>query len=393
MGRHRSFPPTPRVHQGKVRVWWNGRYWHLGRADEADWKAEYVRVCDVWLTDPNAVPHAPDDYLLSELCRDYIVSDAVPAHRKPQVRWVVKLLLASHADQTVAEFGPRALGAWQSALGRMTAPDGTPRYSRSTIVRWVAIIRRIWRWGVATERIEETVYRALLSVDGPKRSEGRAPKRVQPANPAHVKKCLPHLRGPVRAMVELQLLTGMRPSELFRLTPGQVHRSGTVDVPDVGEVRLDGLWVYLPETHKTQHHGKAKWVLLGPKSQAVLGPFLDRAADAPCFDPRESVEERNQLSRSRRRGPVQKRKPGPGSRARSRYTRQAYLNAVIRACDRAGVPRFGVYQLRHAAGVAVDSAYGLDHAQAVLGHDSPQVTRRYAKRSFSRAAEVARATG
>jgi integrase len=41
----------------------------------------------------------------------------------------------------------------------------------------------------------------------------------------------------------------------------------------------------------------------------------------------------------------------------------------------------------------VDAAFGLDHAQASMGHSSPQTTRRYTKRSLIKAAAVAKGMG
>jgi integrase len=45
------------------------------------------------------------------------------------------------------------------------------------------------------------------------------------------------------ALAKIQLGSAMRPSELFRMTPGQIDRTGPV-------------WIYRPKTHKTDHHGK-----------------------------------------------------------------------------------------------------------------------------------------
>lgn len=175
-------------------------------------------------------------------------------------------------------------------------------------------------------------------------------------------------------------------------------------LPEVGAVDLDveGVWVYLPDLHKTLHKGKSRWVPLGPQARDVLAPYLDRGPDLPCFSPKESKaagiaaraaarqtprypshQKRNQAKRL----DAPKRAPG------DRYTRQSYLTAVQRACDKAQVARWSPYQLRHARGTEVDEKLGLDAARHALGHDSAQTTTRYAKVSFKTAAKVARELG
>ena len=86
--------------------------------------------------------------------------------------------------------------------------------------------------------------------------------RVTVAPVADVEWAYPYLhpREPVRAIYEailrVQLLTGMRPGELCRLTPGQLDR--TADV-----------WVYAPAGHKNRHRGKRRAVDVGPRHKRL----------------------------------------------------------------------------------------------------------------------------
>lgn len=83
-----------------------------------------------------------------------------------------------------------------------------------------------------------------------------------------------------------------------------------------------------------------------------------------------------------------------GARPRGdRYTRHSYRQSVRRACVRAGVPEFNPYEVRHLFAVRVDATLGFGHAQASMGHSSPQPARRYSKQSFAKAAEVAKELG
>ena len=65
-------------------------------------------------------------------------------------------------------------------------------------------------------------------------------------------------------------LTGCRPAEVCLVRPCDVDTSGDV-------------WIYRPELHKTEHHGRERIICIGPKGQDVLRPYLLRAEGAYCF--------------------------------------------------------------------------------------------------------------
>jgi integrase len=160
------------------------------------------------------------------------------------------------------------------------------------------------------------------------------------------------------------------------------------------------VWVVCPTQHKKKHRGRPRWLVLGPKAQAVLAPWLERPADAFCFCPREALADLRVEQRADRAarggGSGGNRKPAAASqrlRPGGCYTPRTYRQAVARACKRAGVPHFSPYALRHLHASEVDAAFDLDHVQASLGHDDPDTARRYSKRSFRKAADVAKGMG
>ena len=57
----------------------------------------------------------------------------------------------------------------------------------------------------------------------------------------------------------------------------------------------------------------------------------------------------------------------------------AYRRAIQRACDKTGIPRWAPHRLRHSRGTEIRKAYGLEAAQAVLGHAELGVTQVYAE--------------
>lgn len=77
------------------------------------------------------------------------------------------------------------------------------------------------------------------------------------------------------------------------------------------------------------------------------------------------------------------RKACPLKTPRDRYDSRSYHHAVVRACERAGVPCWHPHQLRHSAATRLRREFGLDAARAVLGHSSTAVTELYAERDKS----------
>src|SRR5205085_2809497 len=72
----------------------------------------------------------------------------------------------------------------------------------------------------------------------------------------------PFVSWQVWAMIELQLLTGMRPGEVCAIRTAYIDRSGK-------------LWLYKPAEHKTAYRGHERTIYLGPRAQRVVEPFFN----------------------------------------------------------------------------------------------------------------------
>lgn len=97
----------------------------------------------------------------------------------------------------------------------------------------------------------------------------------------------------------------------------------------------------------------------------------------------------SQASRERRR-----RAKGAGPRAfRASYSAESYRRAITRACKTAGVAHFHPHQIRHTVGTEIRRRYGLEAAQAALGHAELGVTQVYAERDMERARSIMREVG
>jgi integrase len=298
-----------------------------------------------------------------------------------------------------------------------------PSLARPVVNQRVGRIRRMFKWAVENELIPPSVLQGLAAVRGLQigRCNAREPEPVRPVAEATVLATLSHVLPPVRALVELQLLTGMRPGEAVIMRSCDLDMSGKA-------------WLYRPGSdqgragrHKTAHHGHPRVIALGPKAQEVIRPFLKLDTRAYLFSPRDAVAVFRQEQRKRRKTKVQpsqleRRKARPKKRPGDRYTVSGYAHAVAAACIKAFPPpaplaqradetksqwlarltpeqheelecwrkarHWHPHQLRHTAATKLRREFGLDVARVVLGHRSPQMTELYAELDIGRAAEV-----
>lgn len=268
--------------------------------------------------------------------------------------------LASLFGRTLAaEFGPRKLVALRDA---MIEKD----LSRGLINRRVNIVKRLFKWAAERELAPASVHHGLQAVSGlrPGRSRAREAPPVEPVAESDVRAVLPHVPPPVRAMIEIQLLTGMRPGEAVILRPCDVDRARSP-------------WIYSPSRHKTRHLGHARRIPLGPRAQSILSPFLEgRAPDAFAFSPREARARETPGRFDYERAP------------RERYDVDSYRRAISLGAKRAGVPHWHPNRLRHTAATRLRERYGIEAAAAILGHRIVETTQIYAETDAALAARI-----
>lgn len=333
----------------------------------------------------------------------YRRKDGTPTGTINNIREALRYIVKLHGKTLVKEFGPRKLKDVRNAM----IDDGRVRTNVNRLVHW---IRRTFRWGVENEYVSVNVYTALQAVSALQagRSKAKESEPVRPVPMDIVTATLPHLTSVVRAMVQLQLLTGARPGEITKLRPC-----------DVDDVEAD-IWVYRPSSHKTEHRGKRRAIHVGPEAQKVLAPFLQRDPGAFCFSPSESMEE----SMDRRRTEQTKKRKQKIRRDISPcYNKDTYNRAISRACEMAfEMPAelrrisgklsdsekaplrvaakqwraencWSAGQLRHTRASDIREKYGIEAAQLVLGHADLKITEVYAERNDKRVAEIMREVG
>lgn len=437
MGRRTNIQLTPpkTPQKGRARVWHptKGQWIDLGPWGSAEADMKFRRIAAEYVENPFAGYVEAKAVMLGELLTGYLEHlDTSGASRN-----VVNLSSLSaeslsqlYGDLPVSEFGPVQLTTWCASLlhrpidrGRIKPlpPGQTAKagLSRSTILQYARIVKAAFGWGIANDVIRTGETRLLDLERTDPLSHCRTatpPKRRLPVSWEHVSFVLPELTPTLQAAVRVQWLTGMRSGELLSMRPADIHRSGQVTLPGGQVVDLDretdravksgelrkgeAVWLYVPRSHKTGHHGKFRAVPFLPAVQAILTPLLNRPAESFLFSPRESMREFRTRQRADRATPVQpsqvdRRKAKPRKGPGAGYKSQEYGKAIRRACERAGIPVWMPHQIRHSAGTRIaDTEGNLRGSQSLLGHASPRTTEGYAKISFAGAVKAAgRLTG
>lgn len=291
------------------------------------------------------------------------------------MRYALAQLVESFGADDADEFGPKKLKELQTILAAKKIGRG---YVNATIGR----VKRMFRWAASEELVPPSLYHGLQCVDGLRagRSPARERKPRGPVAAADVEAVLPYLTPNVAGIVRVAALTGARVGSVVQAARDQFR-----ELADGS-----GLWEWRPR-HKRESFGQELVIYVGPRCQAVLRPFFDalaRRADSrpsdPLFSPR-SIRS--------------------NAKYRPTYTTNGVGEAIKRAVAKINAERaaatpplpamspWSPHQLRHARGQGVRERFGLEAAQATLGHESIDATQIYARRRDGLAREVARETG
>jgi len=401
--------PAYRSHKpsGQAVVTLDGKDIYLGVHGTAASRAAYEQVITEWIANGRRLPTACDEHrielsvteLIAAYWRHveaYYIKDGQPTSEQEWIRYAMKPLRRLYGHTRAAEFGPLALKAVTWAM----IDDGA---SRSVINGRTTRIRRLFKWAASQELVPASVYHALQTVPGLRvgRSPARETDPVLPVSDEHIDAIKPFMPRQVRAMIELQKLSGMRPGEVI------IMRG--VDLDMTGHI-----WHYRPSNHKTAHHGHQRVVDLGPRGQGVIRPFLKPDLQAYLFSPLDVTAERRGELRRQRKTPVQpsqrnRRKRCPKHQPKNHYTTTSYRRAIARACDKAFPPhedlsedakkewrkqhRWHPHQLRHNFATRIRREHGLEAARILLGHRTMAVTEVYAEIDRMKVADIVSRTG
>jgi integrase len=392
---------------------------YLGAYGSAESKLEYARLVAEWGA-PEQRVRAPSqavwDLTINEVIARYwqwaqqrYVKDGLPTGEQDAIKMALRFVRRLYGETRAADFGPLRLKAIRDTMikhkivravrvqdpktGRATLVEKVVRegIARKTINKQIGRIKGLFKWCVGEELVPPSVYQALACVTGLRRNElgARETAPIRPVAESIVTATLPHMPPVIADMVRLQRLTGARPGEIVQLRAAGIDRTGDV-------------WEFRPERHKTEHHDCERVIFFGPRAQEIIKQYLGLEVSAPLFRPDESEAVRNAQRRASRRTPLwpshRRRQGQPRNRRPTRgpgqnYGVAAYRRAIARACVKAGVPTWTPHQLRHSAATDIRRQFGLEAAQAVLGHATLGVTQLYAEKDMEAAKRIMGAIG
>ena len=297
-------------------------------------------------------------------------------------------------DTPVDSFKPRCLKLVRTEMIK------SGRFCRRIVNRYVFRIISIFAWGVENDLVQETIWRALKAVKSLPKGHPNTfdNKERQPVSDDVIRQTLPYMVPTLRAMVTVQRLTGMRPSEVFNMRVGEIIRDTDSE-----------LWHYVLESHKTREYIGKKVIPLGKPEQELIAPYLvGKTPESAVFSPRTAMQERSKERRAKRKTKVS---PSQAARDKARsvkptrysefYNRDSYRRAVEYAIKKGNlelqelpdgekIPHWFPYQLRHSASTATELAHCDEDAQALLGHRTVNMTKRYTHTQLLRREELAR---
>lgn len=368
--------PKYRKHRasGRAVVNLNGKDHYLGPHDTKTSKLEYDRIIGEWLANGRRLPVQVNDDTITVLnlcaaywrfCKSYYVKNGKPTDEQAGVKAAIRHIKAAYSKTRAKDFGPLALEAVRE---QMIGTGNSRRYINQNIGR----IRRMYRWGVSKELIPVEVYQALLAVAGLKRGKCAA-RETAPVMPVDDKvieatlECAPKM---IRDMIFIQLLTGCRPGEVCSIRPAEIDRT-------------DDVWRYRPGSHKMELRGRHRVILIGPKAQAILLPYLSCDENKTCFERPTGGAFKRWNYNSKIHQACDKAFPVPGN----------IKNDVVKSKAWQKQHRWAPNRLRHSRATDIRMKYGLEASQAVLGHSKADTTQIYAERDIATAAQIMREVG
>ncbi|MEW4527906.1 site-specific integrase [Maioricimonas sp. JC845] len=379
--------PAYRLHKasGRAVVTLSGHDVYLGLYDTPESREKYDQVIAQYVTNGRRWPvDVPADhrftigelvlrYLQEHVEREYL-KHGKPTSQQGNIRSALRSLLQDYARTSADAFRPQD-------LKRVRDRFVDRGLARSTVNRFVGLVRQFFRWAVEEEYVPAEVLGRLQSVRGLRRGKTVAPETdaVEDVSDDQIARVLPQVSRPVAAMIRLQRSTGMRPGEVVRM------RLADIEVHEADGFKF---WIYQPAHHKLEHHdGSTREILLSPEDWQLIQKFVtpDMSEEQYLFSPARAEAERR--AAQRRTGARSGRKKSAASSPPRRcpladhYSVASYRRAIHRACQAAGVPKWSPNRLRHTRATEVCNQHGLSHAQALLGHRSTKTTQTYLHRT------------
>lgn len=246
-------------------------------------------------------------------------------------------------------------------------------YARSQVNRFFKLVKRVFVWGGASRFDHETwdklppivssTFVADLNTIKPieiGKCRDNAPRMEVAAE--DVEAVFPFVSEIVTDILRIQLLTGMRPSEVCKMRACDIKRT-KAEYAEYSRLYDDENWLYVLDSHKTEKHIGVKAIPLGIEEQKILTKYLEGLnADSYVF--------RNSNG--------------------NMFSSNEYGRKIKKAIEKNDLPKFVPYQIRHSALTNISTEHGRDVARAVAGHTTEVMTARYDHSDLKKAFVVTR---
>lgn len=368
--------PSYRRHpNGQAFYEHKGRRTYLGKYDSPESRKLYAQVVAqiaaggvgaiVDLTDEQDA--SIDELLLPYLdwATRYYSDNGRPSKEFAGVKSAAKMLSDFAGETEGRLFGPRMLIALQSHLVRAG-------HARPYVNKQVARVKRFFRWCCEQERLPAEHWHKLVCVRGLEvgRTEAREPDAIEPVPREVVEQTIPYLQPIIAAMVQVQMLCGMRPQDVCNMRG--------IDVAE-----HEPIWIYEVPKHKNAWRGHSLIKAIPRAAQAILKPYMPDDLDKHVFSPRAAMEARCGRFIQRRKRKI-----------RERYDTDSYRRAInygLKKAERRNVaiPHWHPNQLRHSIATEIRQAIGEQAAQVWLGHACLETTSIYAAKQVSELVAIA----
>ncbi|MGY8747410.1 MAG: hypothetical protein ACKVHR_05050, partial [Pirellulales bacterium] len=292
LGRKPSNPPKYKLHKasGKAVVRLNGKEIYLGVYNTPESLELYQRlIAEHWATGKPIEPvnhQSKGIVTVGELVIEYGKFCKIKyagSNEWATIKLVLEYLIQNYKTLPATDFGTVRLDQYRQTMVQAGLV-------KSTIKRRVNHVVAMYQRGVSIELIDVTLYQRLKALS-PLVEPTRPSKKIPPVKLDVVRATQNELTPTVGDMVELQLLSGMRPGEVCNLRPVDIDQSKDV-------------WIYTPMTHKTEHHGKNRAIAIGYRAQALLKPYLNREETRFCFEPNQAFEQHLERRSANRTIPI-----------------------------------------------------------------------------------------
>jgi len=226
--------------------WHNGTRIYHGVWGTPDAEKNYKRFIAALIESPVQPPQLDKgSMLVSELADAFLdsIESRISKSEFTLHKYAIGYLAEVYGELAVNEFSPKKLKIVRSQMVK------TGTLCRKTINNYIGKIRRMFAWGVEEEVATADISHALKAVkDLRQGEEGTFDHPEREAVPEWViAATLPFMPPTVAAIVQVQWLTGMRPSEVLNMRVG-----------DIDTMRGNGLWYYSPKTAQRERAAEAR---------------------------------------------------------------------------------------------------------------------------------------